>query len=287
VSVGADGILLSLLPALFFALGIQCLNRGLAYADSRTGTLIDIATTAVVYWLLAPFYLKTEHWLTWATAIFIAVGLFRPVLSANLALAGVQRLGPTLSSALTATGPLFAALFAVVLLGEQVTLPIAVGTIAVVVGTLVEIRPGRGTREWPLWAMIFPMGATTLRSFAHVLIAFALAIVPEPLFAGLLAYTTSTLVGVLVESRRREGRYIRRDPGLAWFAAGGLMHACAVWSMNAALIVAPVTIVVPLTASSPVFTMLLGVYVFRRETIGARKCLAVLVIVAGVIVITL
>ena len=60
MSVGADAIILSLLPSLFFAFGVQFLNRGLAYADSRTGTMLDIATTATIYWLLAPFYIESS-----------------------------------------------------------------------------------------------------------------------------------------------------------------------------------------------------------------------------------
>ena len=72
MTVGFDGIALSLLPALFFALGVQCLNRGLAFADSRTGTVIDIVTTTTIYWLLAPFFLETGHWATPATAKSIA-----------------------------------------------------------------------------------------------------------------------------------------------------------------------------------------------------------------------
>lgn len=287
MSVGSDAIVLALLPALFFALGIQCLNRGLAYADSRTGTLIDISTTAVIYWLMAPFYLDASYWPTTAAAIFVVVGLFRPVLSANLSLAGVKRMGPTLASAFNAMGPLFAAVFAIALLGEQLTPFIALGTLAVIAGSLVEIRPGGGNRDWPFWALAFPISATTLRSLAHVLIAIGLTVVPEPLFAGLVAYTTSTLVALALESRRKGRRHIQRSWGLAWFVAGGTMHACAVWSMNAALVIAPVTVVVPLTTSSPVFTMLLSIYVFRRETIGPRKAFAVLLIVAGVIVIAM
>lgn len=279
-------VVLSLAAAGFFALGVQFLNLGLPYADSRTGTLIDIGSTAIFYWLLSPTFLKAEYWFTPATLIFVAVGLFRPVLSANLALAGVQRLGPTLASALNSTTPLFAAAFAIVLLGEALTWPIVIGTIAVVAGTVVQSGPNAGARPWSAWALAFPLAAACLRSFAHVLIRLGLAIVPVPLFAGLVAYTVSFIVALAFEGRRRRGRRVDwRSPGLAWFVVAGIMHGLAVWTMNAALQIAPVNVVVPLVSATPVFTLLLTWLLFRRETIGWRKIAMVALVVLGVVII--
>ena len=96
---------------------MQFQNLGLRYADSRTGTLIQILAASMLYWLMAPWFLHKAYWLTSAVVVFAAIGLFRPFLSANLALAGVRHLGPTLTTTLASTAPLFAALFAVTLLG--------------------------------------------------------------------------------------------------------------------------------------------------------------------------
>jgi drug/metabolite transporter (DMT)-like permease len=285
--VAADpaAVIQSLIAACLFALGIQFLNLGLRHADSRIGTLIDIGASAAFYWLLSPLFLKLEYWLTPAALIFAAVGVFRPVLSANLALAGVHRLGPTLASALTSTGPLFAAVFGVVLLGEALTAPIILGTLAVVLGTMIQTGGKGAGRDWPLWAIALPLAASCLRSLSHVLIRIGLAFAPEPLFAGLVAYTVSFLVAVTAEGRRSKKRVDWRSPGLAWFAVAGVTHGLAVWSMNAALQKAPVTIVVPLVSAAPVVTLLLGLVVFRRETITMRKGAMVALVFAGVALI--
>jgi len=276
-------VVLSLTAAFFFAAGIQALNQGLRYADSRVGTLIDIATATVFFWLLSPLYLKTEYWLSSAALIFAAVGLFRPAISANLALAGVRRLGPTLASTLGATTPLFGALFGVALLGEQLTAPLIIGTLAVVAGTMLETRPGKEDRDWPLWALALPLGASCLRSGAHVLIRIGLAFAPSPLFAGLVAYSVSLVVAFLAETRRSDSRRVQwRSPGLLWYVLAGVMHATAVWTMNAALQRAPVSVVLPLISSSPVFTLLISALVLRREVIDRRKIAMVVLVVAGV-----
>ncbi|MBT4486072.1 MAG: EamA family transporter [Rhodospirillaceae bacterium] len=276
----------SLGASLFFALGIQFLSLGLRHGDARTGTLIDIATTAAFYWLLSPLFLKTEYFTSAGFLIFVAVGLFRPVISANLALEAVRRLGPTLTSTLTSTTPLFAAVFGILLLGESVTMAIVLGTVAVVLGTALPTAGGKAARPWPIWALVFPLGAAGLRSIAHVLIRMGLAFAPEPLFAGLVAYSVSCLMALAVQGWRGELRRVNwANPGLLWFVAAGIVHGLAVWVMNAALATTPVSIVVPLVSTTPLFTLLLGLVLFHKEAITWRQVTMVVMVVAGVILI--
>ena len=96
-------VLLSLLSAFLFALGAQFQSLGLVHMDSRSGAAITISTSAMLYLLVSPFFLNLEYLLEPAILIFVLVGLFRPAVSANLALAGLKFLGPTLSSTLTST----------------------------------------------------------------------------------------------------------------------------------------------------------------------------------------
>ena len=90
--------LLALTSALRFALSIQVESLGLDLVDYRSGALINIGTTAIVYWLLSPLFIESSFWFTEAAFLFALVGLFRPALSLNLAVAGVKLLGPTLTS---------------------------------------------------------------------------------------------------------------------------------------------------------------------------------------------
>ena len=89
-------VLLSLLSAFLFALGAQFQSLGLVHMDSRSGAAITISTSAMLYLLVSPFFLNLEYLLEPAILIFVLVGLFRPAVSANLALAGLKFLGPTL-----------------------------------------------------------------------------------------------------------------------------------------------------------------------------------------------
>ncbi|HZD26789.1 MAG TPA: DMT family transporter, partial [Alphaproteobacteria bacterium] len=160
-------VLLALSSGFLFALALQVLNLGLRYADPETGSLIHITSTTVFYWLLAPWFIQSAWWLTGATLIFGAVGLFRPLLSANLALNGVRHLGPTLTSTLAATSPLFGLIFGVVLLHEAATLPVLLGTAGIMGGIIVLARRNRAkasAANWPVWALALPLGAAFFRA---------------------------------------------------------------------------------------------------------------------------
>lgn len=273
---------------MFFALGIQFLNLGLRYADSQTGTLIDIGATAAFYWLLSPFFIERWYWLTPAVLIFGAIGLFRPVLSANLSLKGVTYLGPTLTSTVSATNPLFGVAFGVLLLGETLSGPILLGTAAIMAGMVALANPRGVAAAWPLWALLFPLGAAVLRTFGHVLAKFGLEVVPNAFFAGLMAYSVSFVLALSFHLGKRERPRISwRTYGLGWFVVAGAMHGTAIFCLNSALQIGTLVTIVPVVSAYPVLTLLLSLLLFRRETITRRTLLAMALVVPGIILIAL
>lgn len=279
-------VLLALNSAVLFALAIQVLNLGLKHADPETGSLLHIAATTVFYWLLSPLFVEAAFWLTTATLLFCAVGLFRPVLSANLALQGVRLLGPTLTSTLAATSPLFGVLFGVGLLGEQLSLPVLVGTGAIMAAMVVLAQRGGGPQDWPLWALLLPLGAAFFRSGGHLLTKVGFAEVASPYYAAMISYTVSCALAAGAHRLRRR-RIAWRSRGLFWFVLAGIINGLSVLSLNSALHLGDIVTVVPIVSCSPFVTMLLSVLVFRRETITRRSLLAMLLVVPGVILIAL
>ncbi|MDP6392701.1 MAG: DMT family transporter [Arenicellales bacterium] len=278
---------LALCSALLFAVGVQVHNLGLRYTDSRTGTLISILASALFYWSLSPWFLQRSYWLTSAVVLFIVIGLFRPFLSANLALAGIRHLGPTLSSTLASTAPLFGALFAVLILDESMTPALLVGTVAIVSGIVILTYRGNTPSSWPVWALGLPIGAAVLRALAHALTKLGLNVVPDPLFAGLVGYTVSLTIALIAGSGKTDRffTHLKWTPGLLWFFLGGLINGVSIWSLNTALQTGTVVSVVPIVAVSPVLSFFLGYFVFRRETFTFRIIITMLLVVPGVIMI--
>lgn len=284
-----DPVFFALLAAFLFALGPQFQNIALTEIDGRTGTAISIASSCLYLWLMAPFLMDWSHWLNPGVLIFALIGLIRPALSANLGVAGMRHLGPTLTSTLSSTTPLFGTALGVLWLGEVLTTETAVGTLGIVVAIVVLAQRRKGVpATWPLWALALPIGAAMIRSLGHALSKIGMEFIPDPYFAALVGFTVSMMVTGGLRSTQRGAEPIRwRTRGPALFALAGLCFASAILSLNHALLHGTVVSVVPIVAASPVFTMMLTVLLFRRERLTPRIFAAVLLVVGSVIVIAL
>lgn len=217
--------------------------------------------------------------------MFAAVGLFRPALSASLAVSSIKIMGPSLTSGLAATNPLFAATFAILLLGEDITLSIALGTCAVVAGVAAaSLKRGGVKRGWPLWAISLPLGAAFFRALGHPLTIIGMETAPSPLYVGLIAYSVSSVVAFT--AYKVEGRKIpKMNSGYGWFVVAGILNGLSIYSLNTALQQGKLLTVAPIVACSPIFTIALGLWVFKRETITWQTLATVALVVPGIILI--
>ena len=279
--------ILALASAFMFAISAHVQNIGLDSKNAQTASFVIIVTTAAMFWLAAPLFVKTTNWWTTATLLFAASGLLRPTLSISLWTHGIRLLGPTLNSGIGAIGPIFTAIAAYVIVGEKMTLPIAIGTVAVVAGIFVASFRGKSSvTSWPWWAILLPMAAEALRAIAHSITKVGFNEVPDPFFAALMATTVGAItlsIRYLAEGRKPD----LQTPGMKWFVLTGVIISIAFFVLNIALESGKVITVIPIVAISPVFVMLLGLFVFRKETITWRTILTVALVVPGVILVSL
>jgi drug/metabolite transporter (DMT)-like permease len=279
------GAIIALTAAFFFALSAHVQNMGPKSASTQVGTLVLIATQALIYSVAALFIVRWEYWTSGAVLLFAAAGVLRPSLSITLWVEGIKRLGPTLNAALTSSGPFFAAIFGILILGETLTWQIAGGIALVVSGVLVPALMTRGiVATFPAWAILLPLGAAALRNVAHAITKIGFADVPSPLFAALVG----TLVSMVIVAGRfivQRPRAVGQASDYRFFVASGIITALAVYLLNQALQYGQVITVAPLVASSPVFSALLGYFVFGRETLNWRTVLTIALVVPGIILI--
>jgi len=277
--------LYALCSAFLFALSNHFTNIGLEGTDARSGTLVSIAASAAIYWIFAPFFVESWYWLTWACLLFAAVGIIRPSLSSVLATSSIKVMGPTLTSALTAATPLFGAFIAITFLGEHLTVPIAIGTLAVIAGAVVGAWSPQGVkRSWPLWALALPLGASLIRAVGHAVTKTGLVEVPSASFAVMVSNTVSlavALVAFKVQARPFGGT----RTSLLWFLASGIANALSLQFLNSALQVGELVSVIPIVSATPVFTMVMGYLWFGREIISTRTLVTIALIVPGVILV--
>ncbi len=251
--------------------------------------MLSIGASAVLYWLLAPFYLNLSNFLIPAALIFVALGCIRPALSANLSVAAIRYIGPTLTETLSATTPLFGAMFGIFILGEMLTWQIALGTGGIILSVLALTRRDKKVPStWPLWALALPVGAAIIRAFGHGFSKVAMEDIPDPYFAGLVAMTVSFLLTAGLHVRKGERTKISfRQSGTYWFMAAGAVFCVATFLLNVALLKGDIITIVPIVSASPVFTMLLSIFIFRREVINLHVLLAIAIVMPSVVLIAL
>lgn len=278
--------LLALTSAFLFALGAQFSRLSLRHMPPSRVALTEISASCLLYWILAPFFVEARYWLMPAVLLFALAGLVRPFLSARLAITGTNYLGPTLSSTLAGTSPLFGVSLGVLVLGERLSPATLVGTAGVIAGVMLQSWRGETKAGWPLWALLLPVGAALVRAATNMISKVGMETLDSPFFVGLVGYTVSIVIFLFVAPPPRQPGLLR-NPGFKWATLTGTIYAVSVWSLNMALSCGTLVVVSPIVAVSPIFSLLLGLTVFREEAIDRRVIWTVLLVVPSVVLITL
>ena len=279
--------LLGVLAATLFGISALPAKRGLLFVNAQTGCLITMATTWLVCLLLGPLWMRTEDWFTAGFWVFALAGLIHPYLSMYASFEALKRAGTTVASTLAATAPFFSTLGAVVLLGEDLTIVVALATVGIVAGVMVLPFDGLRMARVIRVALIFASIAAVIRGSTHVIGKWGLELLPNPFMATFVAFSMG-LICMTIFFRLRHGHLPRNVPtdGVKYFFYSGLCIAFAIISMYGALMLGRVVVISPIIASYPVFT-LLSVWAVSAERISRRLVLGVLMVTTGVVVIAL
>jgi len=278
---------LALLAAAFLGTAVVIANVGLRYLDPARGALVSIPSTTLLFWLLALFLFHGEGWNATAFATFAVVGLIFPALVTFLNFASNRLTGPTVAGTISSTTPLFAVLGAMLFLGEPLKPAAAAGTAAIVLGMIALTARGSGPpRAWAAWVVLLPLAGAAIRGGAQAAVKGGLALWPDPFIAALVGYCVSS-VTIFAANRawvpRASAPLDRR--GICWFIAVGVCNGLGVLAMYAALNAGQVSVVSPLVATYPLFTLALSAIFLQEEKFGPRVLLGVALTVAGVVVL--
>jgi drug/metabolite transporter (DMT)-like permease len=265
--------------------GMVTTRLGLRYTTPLAGAAIGVPSTTLTFWCLAPFLLDTGGFNLAAAGIFALVGLFFPAAVTLLTYTGNQRMGPIITSSVSCTTPMFALFGAVLFLGEAFTTGNVLGTGAIVLGMLVLTWSGGARpRNWPLWAIALPFAAAAIRALAQILTKAGLALWGSPYAAGLIGYTVSAAV-ILMAARVSRPRQPADRRATPWFVATGLLNGGSVFLMYVALARGQVSVVSPIVATYPLFTLAMSVLLLRQDHVTPRVAAGAVLTVAGVAVL--
>ncbi len=194
-------------------------------------------------------------------------------------------LGPTLTGTISSCAPLFATALAVAFLGEQLTAPIALGGLTIV-GALVLMSWQPGVRTAVGWRIVLPLSGAALRGLAQTLGKLGLALWPSPFAAAFIGYTVSGAAIWAIPHRASDDSKPRlRAAAIPWFAAAGVLNGAALLLLYHALHTGRVSVVAPLVALYPLFTILFSALFIRSEVFSWRLLAGAMVAIAGVVML--
>ncbi len=278
---------LALLSAVIFGASSHVISLGLVHTSALRGSLLAVFGSAFVFWVMGPFGIEGHFFSSPALLVFLVVGLFRPALSANLSNLGLQKLGPSLNETLAAFAPIFSVLAGVFWLNEHLNLQGYVGVAGALAGVILLSWTGKLQRQWPVSALLLPLGAALVRGWAHAAMRQGLRVLPNAAFAGLVGNTTSLITLLLLNFIQGKVplRNMLRGRGTWWLLLAGVMNGLGIFTLNSALSLGRVVVAAPISSTSPIFTMLFGVVLFKRERINKRSILAAMLIVPSIMLL--
>lgn len=127
--------------AISWALSAILVRLALRFMPATIGTFISLISGVVLMAVVVLLFQRDEAGqVTWAAAgIFAAVGLFNFVFGRYFNFLSISHLGVARATPITASTPLFAAIMAVLLLGESMSFATVAGTGLILAGIYVVI----------------------------------------------------------------------------------------------------------------------------------------------------
>lgn len=276
-------VALALLSTLCFGAGMLTARVGLRHLDARAGAALSIPSALLLFLFAAPFTIDWTGFNTLAVLIFAAVGLFYPASVTLMTFRSNETLGPTVTSAISGTAPLFAMCAAALLLGEHIPPQALLAALAVTAGVaLLSWRPGALRGTWPRGALLWPVAGAVVRGLAQTGAKAGLLLWASPFAASVVGYLVSAAAVSGLERSRGAGRRRANRQARFWFTLTGIINGSAMVLMYGALAGAPVSTVAPIIAAYPLVTVIGSALFLRGERITIPMAAGTLLTVSAI-----
>jgi transporter family protein len=280
---------LAWLTAFSFACSNVTVGYGLRYSTPLTATFVSLIVHTVVLWsaVFISGGIPNVKWLA-VGAIFLT-GVVQPAMR-FFQYKGMEKIGTSRAVTLRNSYPFLSVTIGVIFLGEQLTLLGALGTVLIVAGIILSSWKLDEQFENFRWIhAIYPMITATITSIVHPLRRFALIQSDEPLFFAALVGPISLVAFAIYYLTPASKDKLVWDRRALWpFLCSGLGETLAVLFMLNAFAKGSVSVVSPISATSPIWTALLGAIFLRQlEKFTTASVVGTLCVVAGVIAISL
>lgn len=130
-------IILTLFAAIFFSLSTILVKKALTRVNVFMGTFLTVFIGSIIFLFASVIFVDIETISEINPEIFgyfAAAGLIHLFVGRTFKFKSVKKIGASRTDPILGTIPLYTFLFAIVFLGESVSLPLVIGTLSIVTG---------------------------------------------------------------------------------------------------------------------------------------------------------
>jgi drug/metabolite transporter (DMT)-like permease len=287
--------LLAILTAFGYASSSTAARFGMRTSNPITAILTLVWITLLLYSPAAIHALRTAPVDTRGLLWLAAAGMAAPGLAGTWHYMGIRQIGLSRSTSIVGSSPLFAVIIAVLVLGENARPLIYAGTLLIMAGiTLLsherKSASDAGNKRRPFWSgFLYASGAAFMFGVAGVLRKAGITLIPSVSVA-LCAAAIGALAAILLwnpflppEDRIRYGR-----KNIGYFLISATINSLAHFAYFNALKRAPISAVVPLAYTTPLFALVFSWLFFRKmEQLNARVIAGAVLVCGGAALVTL
>lgn len=231
-----------------------------------------------------------------ALGAFAAAGIAGLVLGRLCTFAGIEAIGASRTTPIVSASTLIAAVLAVLLFSESLTLSHAAGIAFIVVGiaviswvTAADSHSSASPRN-PGSSLLFPIAAAAFTGVEPILVRIGLD-AGTPILVGLSVMMTAAFAGYAGyrRFRRTPPPSVVRNPHVRWYVGAGVASTVGLLAYFGALASAPVVIVIPITHTAPLIVITLSALFLPRrlERVTWPLIAAASLVVLGASLVTL
>jgi len=277
---------LSLTSALCSAIGTMLIQRGLRRSNFYAGFWLNVAVGVVGLWSAVLLFVPTSEWDWRGLPYFIVSGVVGTACGRLFRVAAIEKVGAPVAAAISNLAPLIATGLAIVLLNERVTLAILAGTLVIVCGTVLLSLSGKQVGFPPRY-LIYPFLAATCFGLVQIVRKLGLS-GAGPVFDAALNITAALVASTAFIIASGNWRALKVDRGsFGYLVAGGAAENLGVLLVIVALGFGEVSVVSPLSATAPLFVLVLAlIFPSDAPKIGWRVASGIVLIVLGVFLLS-
>jgi drug/metabolite transporter (DMT)-like permease len=284
-----DPKLLALLTAVAFGLNPVTLKIGFSRGGRPdTAMIIGLLVSVPLYAVLLPLAggLHWEQVTVAALTGYVLGGLFGTGIGRRWQYTAIDRIGASPATAIKNSAPVITTLLAAIVYLEPVTPIRWAAVIAIVAGVvLVTWRPGVGLRRWLDVGVLFALAAAVSYGIRPLFLKFGLEAADLPFTAAFVG-AVAALAYALSFGDRSDLPTAARQPAFRMFLLAGLLQSAGFLTLTLGLSGGEVSVVYPVTASAPLFTLGFTALLLRgTEQLTWRIVLGALAVVLGVVIL--